>query len=114
MGPWPRLTVHQQRRVIRLRRIGASLLAACIALAMIVYRVGLAHRAPTAAELLPGTAAVIERQRGILFGRSGAAMFELFETLQEPEGQAGILVLVGIIAAAACYQVAHKIEIGED
>jgi hypothetical protein len=100
--------------MIRLRRIGACLLAACIGVAMIVYRVGVAHRGPSVDELLPGTAAVVARQRAILFGRSGAALFELFETLGEPEGRAGVLVVVGIIAAAVCYQAAHRIEIGED
>jgi hypothetical protein len=114
MGHWPKLSEHQERRMVRLRRIGASLLAACIGAAMIVYRVGVAHRGPTVNELLPGTAAVVERQRAILFGRSGAAMFDLFETLGEPEGRAGVLVLVGIVAAAVCYQAAHRIEIGKD
>jgi hypothetical protein len=108
------LTEHQQRRMVRLRRIGACLLAGCIGVAMIVYRVGVAHRGPSVDELLPGTAAVVERQRAILFGRSGAAMFDLFETLGEPEGRAGVLIIVGIIAAAVFYQAAHRIEIGDD
>lgn len=113
MGQWPRLNVHQQRRVTRLRRIGACLLAAFIALAIIVYRLGVAHRGPSVEDLLPGTAARLEHQRGILFGRTGVAMFRWFDALQEPSGQAGILVVVGIIAAAACYQAAHRIEIEE-
>ncbi|MEO8482790.1 MAG: hypothetical protein ABI634_11305 [Acidobacteriota bacterium] len=97
----------------RLRRIGACVLAAGIAAAMIVYRLGLAHRGPTVEELLPGTAAVVERQRFILFGRTGVEMFRWFEALQEPAGQAGILVFIGFIGAATCYQVAHRIEIEE-
>jgi hypothetical protein len=113
MAHWPRLNVHQQRRVTRLRRVGASMLALSIALAMIVYRVGLAHRAPTVDELMPGTAAIVERQRGVLFGRTGVALFHLFEALEEPAGQAGLLIFAGIIAAAVCYQVAHRIEIEE-
>lgn len=113
MRPWPRLNVHQQRRVTRLRRLGACLLAACIALAMIVYRIGVANRAPSVDELLPGTGAIIERQRAILFGRTGAALFGWFELLGEPVGQAGLLVVIGIIAAVACYQVAHEIEVEE-
>lgn len=113
MAQWPRLNVHQQRRVTRLRRTGACVFAACIALAMVVYRIGVAHDAPTVEELLPGTAAIAERQRFILFGRTGVAMFRWFEALQEPAGQAGLVVVIGFIAAAACYQVAHRIEIEE-
>jgi hypothetical protein len=113
MGQWPRLNVHQQRRVTRLRRVGATLLAACIGLAMIVYRVGLAHREPTTTELMPATAAIIERDRGVLFGRTGVALFRLFEFLQEPAGQASLVIVIGIIAAATCYQVAHAIEVDE-
>jgi hypothetical protein len=108
------LTVDQQRRMVFLRRVGACVLTACIGVAMIVYRVGVAHRGPSVEELLPGTTAVVERQRAILFGRTGAALFGLFDTLGEPEGQAGVLVVIGILAAATCYQVAHRIEIGDD
>lgn len=113
MRQGPRLNVHQQRQVTRLRRTGACVLAASIGLAMIVYRIGVANRQPTVDELLPGTAARIERQRAILFGRTGAAMFRWFEALEEPAGQAGLLVCLGFIGAATCYQVAHRIEIEE-
>ena len=43
----------------------------------------------------------------------GVEMFRWFEALQEPQGQAGLVVLVGVIGAAACYQIAHRIEIEE-
>src|SRR5580765_3848156 len=111
MPGWARLNLHQQRRVTRLRRTGDCVLAACIGLAMIVYRFGMANRVPTTEELMPGTAAIVERQRGILFGRSGVTMFRWFEALEEPAGQAGILVALGVIGFATCYQVAHVIEI---
>jgi hypothetical protein len=113
MTQWPRLNVHQQRRVTRLRRIGACVFAAFIGVAIVVYRVGVANRGPSVEELLPGTAAIVERQRFILFGRTGVEMFRWFEALQEPAGQAGLLVVAGLIAAATCYQVAHIIEIEE-
>jgi hypothetical protein len=113
MHPWPRLNVHQQKRVVRLRRTGACVLAVFIGLAMVVYRVGVANRAPTVEDLLPGTAARVERQRFILFGRTGVEMFRWFEALQEPAGQAGLLVVIGLVAAATCYQVAHIIEVEE-
>lgn len=113
MAPWPRLNVHQQRRVTRLRRIGDCILAAAIGLAMIVYHFGMANRVPTTEELLPGTAAIVERQRGILFGRAGIEMFRWFEALQQPAGQAGLLVALGIIGSLACYQFAHMIEVEE-
>ena len=109
----PRLNVHQQRRVTRLRRTGACILAACICLAMFVYRIGVANHVPTTEELLPGTKRIVERQRGILFGPMGIEMFRWFEALQEPAGEAGLLVLLGVIGAAACYQMAHRIEVEE-
>jgi hypothetical protein len=99
--------------VTRLRQAGACVLTACVCLAMFVYRIGIANRVPTIEELLPGTMKVVERERGILFGRMGIEMFRWFEALQEPAGQAGLLVLVGVIGAAACYQAAHRIEVEE-
>ena len=80
---------------------------------MIVYRVAVANRAPTAEELLPGMAAIVERQRGILFGSTGVTMFRWFDALQEPAGQAGLVVVLGIIGAFTCYQFAHMIEVEE-
>ncbi len=109
----PTLNVHQQRRVTLLRRAGACVLTGCICLAMFVYRVGVATHEPTIEELLPGTTRIVERERGILFGRMSIEMFRWFEALQQPAGQAGLLVLVGVIGAVACYQVAHRIEVDE-
>jgi len=111
MSRKPRLTVHQQRRVTRLRRTGACVLTACICVAMFVYRIGVANHVPTIEELLPGTTRIVERERGILFGPLGVEMFRWFEALQEPSGQAGLVVLLGVIGAAACYQAAHRIEV---
>lgn len=113
MRPWPRLNVHQQRRVFRLRRIGDALLAISVGLAIVVYRLGEASRQPTVQDLLPATASALERQRGILFGRTGVAMFRWFEALQEPLGQAGIVVAIGVVATLTCYHFAHVIEVEE-
>ena len=113
MSGSPRLTLHQQHQVTRLRRTGDCVLAVCLGLAMIVYRVALANRVPTAEELLPGMAAIVERQRGILFGPTGVTMFRWFDALQEPAGQAGLVVVLGIIGAFTCYQFAHMIEVEE-
>jgi hypothetical protein len=109
----PRLTVHQQRRVTRLRRIGACVLTGCICLAMFVYRIGVATHEPTIEELLPATTRIVERERGILFGSMGVEMFRWFQALQAPAGQAGLVVLIGVIGAAAFYQAAHRIEVDE-
>ena len=109
----PTLNVHQQRRVTRLRRAGACVLTVCICLAMFVYRIGVANHVPTIEELSPGTTKIVERERFILFGPMGLEMFRWFEALREPAGQASLLVLLGVIGAAACYQVAHRIEVDE-
>lgn len=109
----PRLTAHQQRQVHRLRRTGACVLAACICAAMFVYHIGVANHVPTIEELLPGTTRIVERERGILFGRMGIEMFRWFQALQEPAGQAGLVVLLGVIGAAALYQAAHRIEVDQ-
>lgn len=113
MARWPRLNIHQQRQVIRLRRAGDCVLAASMLLSIIVYRFAVATHVPTAAELLPRTAAAVERQRGILFGQTGVAMIGWFEALQQPAGQAGLVIALGIIGCFTCYQFAHVIEIEE-
>ena len=89
------------------------MLAAGIALAIVVYRLGVAHDAPTIEELLPAAAANIERQRGILFGRAVADMIGWSEMLGQPAGQAALIVVAGVIGAAAFYEVAHAIEVDE-
>ena len=109
----PKLNVHRLRHVERLRRGGACALAACVALAMLVYQIGVRNHEPTIQELLPASAKAIERQRGILFGRTGVTLFDWLDVLQEPAGHAFLVVLVGVIAMAACYQVAHRIEVEE-
>lgn len=89
------------------------MLAACLGLAMIVYRVAVTNHAPTVQELLPATVANIERQRGILFGRAVADLIGWFDLLGRPAGQAALILIAGIIGAAAFYQVAHRIEVEE-
>ena len=113
MHAWPRLNPHRQRHVKRLRRMGICVLAACIGLAILVYRFGVVHHEPTLRELLPDSRAVIERQRGVLFGRAGVTMMNWLDALEQPAGHAFILVVAGVIGAAACYQVAHAIEVEE-
>ena len=113
MPAWPRLNPHRQRHVQRLRRMGICVLAACIGLAILVYRFGVAYHEPTLRELLPDSTRVIERQRGVLFGRAGVTMMNWLDALERPAGQAFVLVVVGLIGAAVCYQVAHKIEVEE-
>ena len=113
MHEWPRLNPHRQRHVERLRRAGVCVLAACIALAILVYRYGVANHVPTVEELLPNTAANIERQRGLLFGPGIAQLMGWFDLLRHPAGQAALVVLAGVIGTAAFFQVAHAIEIEE-
>jgi hypothetical protein len=99
--------------VERLRRTGVCVLAACIGLAMLVYRFSAVNRVPGVQELLPGTAAAIERQRGILFGRAIADLMGWFDLLAQPAGQAALIVVAGVVGAAAFYQAAHVIEVEE-
>jgi hypothetical protein len=88
-------------------------MAACIGLAMVVYRLGVANQAPTLQEMLPGMAANIERQRGILFGPAVAELMGWFDLLAQPIGQAALIIVAGLISAAVFYQVAHSIEVEE-
>ena len=111
--PPPALNPHRKRRVDRLRLAGKCVFAACAGLAIVVYRIGVANHEPTVFELMPATAKVIERQRGILYGRAGAALMNWFDALQEPIGRAWLVVAAGFIAAAVFYQAAHRIEVEE-
>ena len=113
MRDWPRLNPHRRRHVERLRRTGICVLAACIGLAMIVYRVGMANRVPTIQEVIPAAAANIERQRGLLFGPAVADLMAWFDMLGQPAGHAALIVIAGVIGAAAFYQLAHAIEVEE-
>ncbi len=113
MREWPRLNPHRQKHVARLRRAGMCVLAACIGLAIVVYRFAALTYVPTVQELLPRTGEAIERQRGILFGRGIAEMMSWFDMLGQPAGQAALIVIAGLIGAAAFYQVAHAIEVEE-
>jgi len=113
MRDWPRLHPTRQKHVQRLRRTGICVLAACIGLAILVYRLGVVNHRPTPRELIPGSTAVIERQRGLLYGRAGVALMRWYDALDQPEGQAFLVVLAGIIGALAFYQVAHVIEVEE-
>jgi hypothetical protein len=113
MREWPRLNPHRRRHVQRLRRAGISVFVGCIGLASVVYRFGAATQAPTLQEVLPATAATIERQRGILFGPAIADMMGWFDLLGQPAGHAALIVVAGVIGAAAFYQIAHAIEIEE-
>jgi hypothetical protein len=88
-------------------------LAASLVLAILVYRVAVATYEPTLEELLPDSSAVIERQRGILFGRTGAVLFRWWEAAQRPAGLAILVIAAGVIGAAVFYQAAHRIEIDE-
>jgi len=113
MREWPRLHPTRQKHVQRLRRAGIVVLAVCIGVAILVYRVGVMHHQPTARELIPGSTAVIERQRGLLYGRAGVALMRWYDALGQPEGQAFLVVVAGVISALAFYQVAHSIEVDE-
>jgi hypothetical protein len=113
MSERPRLNPHRQRHVERLRRAGGLVLAISVGIAMFVYRIGVVNHEPTIQELLPRTATNIERQRGLLFGRTGATIIGWFEFFEQPAGQAALIVMGGIVSAAALYQVAHRIEIEE-
>ncbi len=89
------------------------MLASSFVLAILVYRIAVATYEPTLQEVLPDSAASIERQRGILFGRTGVVMFGWLAALQRPSGLAALVIVAGLIGAAVFYQAAYRIEIDE-
>jgi len=114
MRDWPSLHPSRERHVARLRLAGRIVLGLSACVAVFVYRIGGFAQSERVQDLLPLSARVIERQRGILFGRTGAALMGWFDALGEPAGQAILIAIVGVIGAAALYQVAHQIEVEEE
>jgi hypothetical protein len=113
MYEWPRLNSHRRRQVARLRRIDVCVLAACLGLAIVVYRFGTANQAPTVRELLPGMTASIERQGGSSSVVPVADLMDWSTCWGSQSAMRRSSFITGVIGAAAFYQVAHSIDVEE-
>jgi hypothetical protein len=109
-APLPRVHPLLRRRQRRLRTAGALVLATGIAIAMVNYRIDKRDASPTVEELLPGTTAVIQRQRGLLYGEHVAEGLAWLDYFKQPEGRAVLIVVVTALSAGACFYAAFRLD----
>lgn len=88
------------------------MLAAGIALAMLTYGIGKRDAQPTVVDLLPGTKAVIERQRGLLYGPTIAAGLAWLDYFERPEGEAALVMAGAALGSVVCFYLAWRLDDG--
>lgn len=90
----------------RLRMMGVVLLVAGVGAAGLVYWIETYRAEPSIEELLPGTTAANSRQVGLLYGHGVQSLWEVYQDLKQPGGQALMVAAVAGLAAAGCFRVA--------
>ena len=95
-----------RRAARRLRGIGAAVLLAGAIGAGAAYWIGTHRSDPSLEELLPGSTAARARQMGLLYGPAVESMWELYQDMKEPAGQAVTIAALSAIAAAGCFRAA--------
>lgn len=94
-------SLHQERA--RLRRTGAIVLAAGIAIAGFIYWRGMRADDSRLDEFSQTQARAQERQMGIMYGRSGVMAEDLTEALKRPQTQAELIAGISALIAAGCF-----------
>jgi len=84
------------------RLCGAIMLLLAVASAGTAWRLHL-HPTPTIEQLLPGYRRANERQMGILYGQAGVMLWDLTDALSDPETEAVIGAIAGVLAAIGCF-----------
>jgi hypothetical protein len=107
---WPTIHPLQRRRQQRLWKIGICVLAVGVAAARLTYRIEMRDAGPTVEQLMPGTTAALQRQRGILYGQTGATLLAWVDYLEQPEGHAALIVSGSVLTAVICFVLASRIE----
>jgi hypothetical protein len=62
---------------------------------------------PRTAAIARSAARADERQMGLLYGKGGARIFEWFDALGSPAGEAVLIALGSAAAAAICFRLAY-------
>jgi hypothetical protein len=95
-------------RSTRLRAIGIAVFAIGIDLAFATYRVETRRSDdPRTTTLRRSIDAAHERQMGLLYGTTGAAIMSFVRTLDEPSGHAGIIAAASALGAILCFRAAE-------
>lgn len=71
-----------------------------------MYWTGTHRTEPTIEELLPGLRAARARQTGLLYGHAVLSLWEVWQDLKEPAGEATVVAASGALGAALCFRVA--------
>jgi len=94
--------------------MGAACLAAGTAAAGLLYWFETSHAGPSLEDLLPGTTAANTRQVGLLYGPAVASLWEIYQELKQPGGQACLVAAFAAVTAAGCFRAAWLREQPDD
>lgn len=103
-----------RRAARRLRAIGLQVLVAGVAAAGVIYWLETSRAEPTIEDLLPGTTAANSRQVGLLYGHGVQSLWEVYQELKRPAGQAAMVAALSAVIAAGCFRVAWLREHGDE
>jgi hypothetical protein len=81
-------------------------LVAGVAASGLVYWLETRSAEPTIEELLPGTAAANARQVGLLYGHGVQSLWEVYQEMKQPAGQAVMVAAISGLATAGCFRAA--------
>ena len=104
---------HPRRVARRLRTVGVLAIAAGVVAAGGMYWFETYRAGPTIEDLLPGTRAANARQIGLLYGHGVESLWEVYQELKEPAGQAMTVIAISGLVAAGCFRAAWLREHGE-
>jgi hypothetical protein len=107
-GPTPTF-----KRRARLRMTGVTVLALGISSASLVYWLGTRFPALSDDLSMVGYDRAQTRQMGMLYGKMGLAVEQLFDDLKHPATQAKIIVAISILIAAGCFYLASLMDGGD-
>ena len=108
----PRLDPRRYAR--RLRRIGTLVLLLGMLCAAGLYWLETSHAAPGIEELLPGSRAAAARQTGLLYGPGVQSLWEIYQELKQPAGQAFLIATTALVVAALCFRAAWLRDHGDE
>lgn len=89
--------------------LGAIALLLAVASAGTAWRIHL-HPTPTIEELLPGYRQANDRQIGILYGQGGVILSDWVDDLTDPETEAVIGAVIGVLAGIGCFYVSWLLD----
>jgi hypothetical protein len=98
------------RKCVRLRRVGMTILVMGLVIAALVYWLGSRSAEPTDNLAMVGYNRAQSQQMGVLFGKSGLVIDDLFASLKRPEVQARWIAGLSIVIALICFYLGRPLD----